>query len=246
MRNFSAQPVWAVVPVKKLTRAKSRLGNVLSPAARRRLVLTMLEDVLATLRGAPTIGPIVVVTADRWVALVGEREGARILREGPTLGLNSALRLGARQTRKEGAKRLLFIPADVPFATAAEVGAVVEASLSCERDGAVIVPAKKGGGTNALMLSPPKALSPSFGEDSFAAHCRQAVERCLELKVVQLPGLGMDIDEPTHLTALIEDKRTAARYAFLNEALREHAMRRQEPAQIMPQMVPQTLRVRER
>ena len=45
----------AIVPVKALGRAKRRLSHVLSDAARQRLMLTMLEDVLAALAGVESI-----------------------------------------------------------------------------------------------------------------------------------------------------------------------------------------------
>ena len=43
-------PAWAIVPVKSLADAKQRLARVLPLRARRRLMLTMLQDVLAVLR----------------------------------------------------------------------------------------------------------------------------------------------------------------------------------------------------
>src|SRR5207249_3657614 len=44
---MSGGPTYAIVPVKALAQAKRRLAPVLPDAARRRLVLAMLEDVLA-------------------------------------------------------------------------------------------------------------------------------------------------------------------------------------------------------
>lgn len=216
-----AEPVWAIVPVKGLARAKTRLARVLSPFARRELVLTMFEEVVEILRDAGGIGRILVVTADPKIAALGERKGAMILREGRSSGLNAALRRGARRARREGASRVLFIPADVPLATPMEIDRIVSGPWPSEREIAVIVPARLGGGTNALVLSPPDALLPSFGEESFASHCRQAAERGLEMKVVRLRGLGQDIDEPADLAALIELKRGWARYAFLQAGLRK-------------------------
>ena len=57
MPSAGAETVWAVVPVKGLARAKTRLAHVLSPSARRELVLTMFEEVLDILRGTHGIGP---------------------------------------------------------------------------------------------------------------------------------------------------------------------------------------------
>ena len=44
-----------IVPVKALGEAKQRLGAALSAAARRKLVLAMLDDVLATLGGSSRV-----------------------------------------------------------------------------------------------------------------------------------------------------------------------------------------------
>jgi len=78
MRSAGAETVWAVVPVKGLARAKTRLAGVLSPSARRELVVTMFEEVLEVLRGTPGIGPILVVTADAKIAALGARKGATV------------------------------------------------------------------------------------------------------------------------------------------------------------------------
>ena len=48
------QPIWAIVPVKNLARAKQRLAGLLDAVERQRLGLAMLEDVLKALAGAKT------------------------------------------------------------------------------------------------------------------------------------------------------------------------------------------------
>ena len=74
----ASESTFAVVPVKPLAEAKSRLASALPPALRRLLVLTMLEDVLRTLAAAPGIGRVLVVTADLDVGELARREGATI------------------------------------------------------------------------------------------------------------------------------------------------------------------------
>jgi 2-phospho-L-lactate guanylyltransferase len=77
----------AIVPVKVLAHAKRRLSSVLPDAARQRLVLTMLEDVLAALVGARSVDWMAVVTADQRVAALAQRHGASVLPEpGPDFG----------------------------------------------------------------------------------------------------------------------------------------------------------------
>ncbi len=60
--------LWAVVPVKPLDKAKSRLAGALAPEERVALVQRLLERTLEVLRLVPAVAEIVVVTSDPGVA----------------------------------------------------------------------------------------------------------------------------------------------------------------------------------
>ena len=45
----------------------------------------------------------------------------------------------------------------------------------------------------------------TFGEPSFARHLETARTRNLSPRVLELPGLGLDIDTPEDLTALVAE-----------------------------------------
>jgi 2-phospho-L-lactate guanylyltransferase len=66
----------------------------------------------------------------------------------------------------------------------------------------VIVPDRHGTGTNALLLAPPGALAPSFGEGSFARHVALARAAGAALEVAEIRSLGLDVDTPGDLAAL--------------------------------------------
>ncbi len=68
--------------------------------------------------------------------------------------------------------------------------------------GVTIVPDRHGQGTNALLITPPGALVPTFGVGSFARHAARARAGDAEVKVVDLPSLGLDVDTPDDLEAL--------------------------------------------
>jgi 2-phospho-L-lactate guanylyltransferase len=211
----SAGTSYAIVPVKALAAAKSRLAPALSHVLRRRLVLAMLEEVLEALAATRGIDRILVVTCDPEIGDLALRKGAAVLREERSSGLNAALALGASQALREGAARTLFIPADLPFASAAEIGEIMAQPAE---DRVAIVPARDGDGTNALLLAPPDALAPSFGPGSFARHCAEARMRNLAPRILRLESLAIDIDEPGDLAFLIARSRDGSRYAFLREA----------------------------
>jgi 2-phospho-L-lactate guanylyltransferase len=66
----------------------------------------------------------------------------------------------------------------------------------------VIVPDRHGSGTNALLLSPPDVVAPSFGAGSFARHAARARAAGAMVQVCELPSLGLDVDTPDDLAAL--------------------------------------------
>ena len=164
---------FAVVPVKALGLAKRRLAPALPDAARRRLVLTMLEDILTAAVSVERIARILVVTPDREVAAF-------------------ALARGAAQA--------LILPADVPLATPAELASLIESRGV--KPGVTLAPSHDSNGTNALLLAPPNAITPCYGPGSYLQHMSQAMARHIDVHVMHLPGIARDIDEPADLVHL--------------------------------------------
>lgn len=211
---MSLGPTFAIVPVKALDQAKSRLSDRLDRAARRRLVLAMLEDVLSALRGCPAVARTIVVTPDPDVTRAAAGLGAEPLVEDATGDLNAAITLAVDRAGSMGAARVLVVPADVPLATAGEFTTLL---ATAERTGAdvAITPSHDGSGTNALVLKPPGALDPSFGPKSCQRHLAQARAKSLARRVIELPGLSFDIDEPSDLDRLLG----LARYSWLKDTI---------------------------
>ena len=198
------------VPVKDLTNAKQRLVPVLHPTERSQLARTMLEDVLAAL-GAARGGPVHVVSADSEVMELARQHGAACLVEAANRGHTEAVALAQQAAQMSGAERFLTIPGDVPCITAREVARVLGA-LGNER-GALFVPSLSGFGTNAALLAPPDIMPLKFGEPSFDNHLESARQRGLSPVVLDLPGVGLDIDAPEDLALLLErgpETRSAA------------------------------------
>jgi 2-phospho-L-lactate guanylyltransferase len=65
-----------------------------------------------------------------------------------------------------------------------------------------IVPDRHGTGTNALLLAPPDAISPAFGEGSRERHARLAGAAGLDPALESLESLALDLDTPEDLAAL--------------------------------------------
>lgn len=210
---MSAIPV--IIPVKALADAKQRLSPVLSAGDRHSLVLAMLSDVLATLSKSKSVGNILVVTPDRDVAALARAKGAGVLAETYPGGLNAAVHRGLSHSDVQRADKALILPADVPLATTAEITVLLEAASRRDGPRVTLAPSRDGGGTNALLLSPPDVIAPQFGPDSFVKHLAAAVARRIDAEVIQLPGLARDIDLPDDLSVLRQQRMGAEPYAFL-------------------------------
>lgn len=192
--------VFVAVPVKDLVNAKQRLVPVLTPDERRALAQAMLEDVLAALDAALP-GAARVVTTDALVMEVARRHRAECLVERANRGHTEAVALAQQQASARGITRFLTIPGDIPCVTPAELHAVC-AALG-EANGVALVPSLSGFGTNAALLAPPDAMPLKFGEPSFDNHLLAARQRGVTPVVLELPGIGLDVDAPEDLERLL-------------------------------------------
>jgi 2-phospho-L-lactate guanylyltransferase len=202
------------VPVKDLTHAKQRLMSVLSADERGELARAMLRDVLQALAAADLDG-VWVITRDPAAAAIARSFGAELVTEAENRGHTAAVALAQAEAARRGARVFLTVPGDVPCVTADELRQIVDGV----RDGApVFVPSRSGFGTNGVALAPPDAMPLTFGEPSFARHLETARGRGLTPRVLTLPGLGLDVDAPEDLSALLaepgatETRRLVARW----------------------------------
>jgi 2-phospho-L-lactate guanylyltransferase len=192
--------VWAAVPVKEFAGAKQRLTPLLTPQQRQALAAALLEDVLAALSEAPLAG-IMVNTLDPLATELARHYGALVVTDSARDGHTCAVAAMARILAAEGREAMLTVPGDVPRVTAREIAAVIAARRPAPS--LTIVPARDKRGSNAVLCSPPLVMPLSFGDDSFLPHLAAARARGIEPTIVKLPGIGLDIDQPDDVGALM-------------------------------------------
>ncbi len=192
-------PTVAILPVKTFTEAKRRLRTGLSPGERRALAEAMFCDVLIALRRCAAVHAILVVSADHGAQQIAAGYGVGVLAD-PEKGHNVAARHGIEQVLRDGARRVVLVPGDCPALDPHELEALL-AHEAPERS-VLIVPDRHGTGTNALVLTPPDVLEPSFGPDSCQRHLANAREAGIHGEVVDVPTLALDVDTSHDLEAL--------------------------------------------
>ena len=212
--------IGAVLPVKDTDDAKRRLAGVLSAAERRRLACAMAEDVLETLSQVPGLSEIVVVTRDKRACELASRHGARVLVEPSNDGQSAAVARAAEALGRAGFRGLLQVPGDVPGTSVEEIATVLAGHESAPGAGPAVtlVPAHDRRGTNCVLCSPPGALDFAFGHDSFGPHCAAARARGIALRIMPLPGLGLDLDAPGDLRAFMAKPAVGRTLDYLRES----------------------------
>jgi len=189
----------AILPVKSFDQAKQRLRSGLAPHDRRALVEAMFSDALVALGRVDTIERIIVVSGDRVAQRIAGGYGAGIV-EDDERGHNSAATAGIRAVLEDGVERVLLVPGDCPMLAPNDINALLSHETG-ERS-VLIVPDRHGTGTNALLLTPPDVLAPSFGPDSCRRHLADADAAGVPAEVVELDSLALDIDTTDDLEAL--------------------------------------------
>ena len=197
--RHAPERVIAVVPVKSLAAAKTRLRGTLVAAERRGLMLWMAERVVRSLRSSGRIAHIAVVTPDPEVVSWAREQGAIPLWQ-PHEGLNRGLELARAWVVGRRADALLVTLGDLPTLAAHEVRALLAYGPGATSARAVVLaPDRDERGTNLLLMRPPALLPFSFGAESFVRH--MAISRAIagEPLVFHAPGTAFDVDTPDDL-----------------------------------------------
>lgn len=191
----------AIVPVRALEGAKSRLGGSLDAEERQDLVRMLLERTIRAAAQVPEIESVVVVSPDPAILELAVQSGATPLQQVGE-GLNEGLEQAVSWAIAGGASAVLVLAGDLPSVTGVSIGAVVAsaaAAASPARAIVVVVPDRHGRGTNALLLSPPDAIAFAFGIDSAVAH--EAAARAAGALSLEVDGpLALDLDLPEDLS----------------------------------------------
>lgn len=186
----------AIVPVKPLADAKTRLAGVLDENERVALAKKLLARTLMKLSRARGLDGVVVISRDEIVLKMAREFGAWSIVE-THAELNAALTQATNVCVANGAHAVLIVPADLPRVRVRDIEKMI--MLGEHAPCMVIAPALRDGGTNALLLHPARTLDFQFGENSFEKHC--AAAQCAGLQVLRYDSdtVSFDLDVPEDL-----------------------------------------------
>lgn len=225
----------ALVPVKTLALAKSRLASHLSQHQRETLVLDMLQHVLRALCDSEIFEQVYVVSADTRVLELALHWGAEALRE-TQAGHNPALQAAALTIMERAAWReglhstwltlsqrrdlqqepdehvLHMLRNDALLTISADLPLVTPEDLLhlirlADHSQVVLADSSDGTGTNALLVRPPLALPYLFGLNSLPTYTHAASQRQISYTLYHNAHLAFDVDTSNDLHQLEQVER---------------------------------------
>jgi 2-phospho-L-lactate guanylyltransferase len=189
----------AVLPVKRFGAAKRRLAGGVDDARREALVAAMLKDVLEAIGGARAIERTIVVSDELRAAEAAAAAGAELIADPAEPDHSKAALAGVARARELGAECVVLLPGDCPLLEPRELDRLL---TGVPASYVAIVPDRHGTGTNALVLAPPDAIRPAFGEGSCERHVAAARQAGVPFGVERVPSLALDLDTPADVVAL--------------------------------------------
>jgi len=196
--------IWAILPIKTTALAKTRLASLLNESECADLSRAMMLDVITALKASQRISQVAVVTADEDVAALARDHGCLTMRE-TTEGLNANLTVVAGELQEKMIDGILIVPGDLPTLTAAAVDELIKS----HGKGVSLCAAGKDGGTNALLCTPPAAISFHYGKDSARLHLAEAKNKGVRCQQQFLQDFQNDIDEPDDLRWIVQQSLKA-------------------------------------
>lgn len=213
----------ALLPLKDLVAAKTRLAGILAPSERRVLMQAMAEDVLAVLAEHAAVQRVTLLSDDPTAPLLAQRYGARHCAERSLgcRGLNAVLAAACAQLVapvNAAGERIMILHADLPWLRAADLDAAL---AEHDATGGVLVGSDRAGqGTNLLLFGAEQVPDFHFGVDSCARHVAAARRSGQAVRVLQRSGIARDVDTPADVGELMMAPANGGSEAALGAATR--------------------------
>ena len=179
----------AIVPVKPLADSKTRLASLMTVEQRSKLVVGMLTRVLTAIREAG-IDPVWVVGGDDRVKRIVKNFSVEWFEELGT-DLNDTLAKAFDLVFERNCSAL-YVASDLLFLKPGDLHSLLQASR--RNTNITLAPARRDGGTNAILVPPGLPFRPELGLRSFSRHMSKAAALGISVAICYSPGLGFDLD----------------------------------------------------
>ena len=198
---------FAIVPVKRFDRAKSRLGMLLNKHERMQLSTLLLKRTVRILESSTSVKKIVLVSSDVYAEKVARTCGAVFLKEKIQCGVNSAVDTADKFCATAGADATIVLPVDLPLLLPDDIDIVCNAALA-ENPCIILCPSYKFDGSNILLRKPCNIIKTSYDANSYLMHVLEGIRSDIKTRVLFNSRLMIDIDTVQDITAFLKINKT--------------------------------------
>ncbi len=203
-------PVHALVPLKRLDGAKSRLRGRLEKDERAQLMQAMLADVVDAVAAAKCVSVATLVSSEPSAPRLAHDHGIQFW-DDRDLPWNVALSAAMSEVVEE--PLVAVISADIPLVQADEIDELVRATPEV----GIAIARASDGGTNAVALRPPGIIETCFGAKySASLHATTAHDAGVQAQIVDTPGLAHDLDTPEDVRRFLSVPRETRTRALVS------------------------------
>lgn len=190
-----------LIPFKSLDTAKQRLAAALDQQQRSQLAEAMLRDVMTAAAGVANRIDVALVTGDARAQELAREFGFLVIDDVRNESETAAIEMATAWSEERYYDTTIVVPADIPLIASDELRLVLDAAPP---EGAVFVPAYDRRGSNCILRRPASLIPLRFGNDSFLPHCEAMKKTGKKLVILEMAGIGLDIDNPQELEMLVE------------------------------------------
>ncbi|HEU5462117.1 MAG TPA: 2-phospho-L-lactate guanylyltransferase [Nitrososphaeraceae archaeon] len=190
----------AVIPMKSLHSAKSRLSNILTAQQRKNLAMYLLDATIKELKKSNFITEIIIVSNDKAVKKYTCINDIKFIKDSDE-GVNPAVILADKYCIDNGINANIVIPQDLPFISAKEIDEICTISNKYHKC-IIICPSKRFDGTNVLFRKPPDVIKTHYDNNSYMNHLIEAYKFKIPIESLDIVKLRFDLDTKEDLLEL--------------------------------------------
>jgi len=190
----------AVIPMKSLHSAKSRLSNVLTAKQRKNLAMYLLDATIKELKKSSFISEIVIVSNDEAVKNYSCINSLKFIKDSNE-GVNKAVNLADKYCIDNTINANIVIPQDLPFISVKEIDKICKISTKYQKC-IIICPSKRLDGTNILFRKPPGVIKTHYDDNSYMNHLKEASKFKIPIECLDIVKLRFDLDTKEDLLEL--------------------------------------------
>lgn len=180
----------ALIPVKDLIRAKTRLRGIDS-SIRSEIVKAMLRDVIYAYVSSKYIDSTVLITPDTSMRETVKEFDIDVVQDYGYGQVEAYLKAIKDLSGNYKFKAVIFGVADTPFISCHDIDSVAKLYMNGFE---VILTPSIDGGTNIMLQRYPLVIDLMHGEGSFQKHLIRAIKKVTRVYVYSTLGTSIDID----------------------------------------------------